>query len=139
MGARRRADVWETAKAQVPELAESEVFVAGVVAYWAEGAKNKAWRTSVGVKFMNSDPALIRLFLAWLRPMDVADDRLVFRLQIHESAGVTGSVRFWAHVVGRSEADVRTTLKRHNPEPCARTRATTITGAWPSTSGAART
>ena len=38
----------QTAKSQVAELAESDLFVAGVVAYWAEGAKNKPWRTGPG-------------------------------------------------------------------------------------------
>jgi transposase len=113
--ARRRANTEAEARAQVSELAESELFVAGVVAYWAEGAKNKPWRTGTGVKFMNSDPALIRVFLAWLRLMEVTDDRLVFRLQIHESGDAAGAVRFWADVVGVSSADVSTTLKRHNP------------------------
>lgn len=115
LSSRRRADTEAKARTQVSDLAESELFVAGVVAYWAEGAKNKPWRTGTGVKFMNSDPALIRVFLAWLRLIGVTDDRLVFRLQIHESADASGAVRFWAAVVGVPAADVSTTLKRHNP------------------------
>lgn len=116
----RRAEIEAAAKAQVGQLAESELFVAGVVAYWAEGSKNKPWRTGAAVKFVNSDPAMIKLFLAWLRLVEVADDRLVFRLQIHESADVPGSVRFWAEVVGVSESSIRPTLKRHNPRPVRR-------------------
>ena len=46
LGTRRRADVRATAKAADRRgWAERELFVAGVVAYWAEGAKNKPWRT----------------------------------------------------------------------------------------------
>jgi hypothetical protein len=41
---RRRSVVQEQARAQITQLSESELFVAGVVAYWAEGAKNKPWR-----------------------------------------------------------------------------------------------
>ncbi|MEA2901482.1 MAG: hypothetical protein QOH36_1369 [Actinomycetota bacterium] len=112
---RRRVEMQAAARAQVGTLAESELFVAGVVAYWAEGAKNKPWRMGEGVKFMNSDPALIRVFLAWLRLVDVSVDRLVFRLYIHESGDVAGSVGFWSEVVGVSADKVTTTLKRHNP------------------------
>lgn len=116
LGARRRADTQEVARAQVPDVAESELFVAGVVAYWAEGVKNKPWRSGEGVRFMNSDPAMIRLFLAWARLIGVSDDRLVFRVQIHESGDVAAAVRFWADVVGVPCDAVRTTLKRHNPK-----------------------
>lgn len=115
LGARRRADIREVAMLQVPELAESELFVAGVVAYWAEGVKNKPWRGSEAVRFMNSDPSMIRLFLAWAQLIGVSDDRLVFRVQIHESADIARALRFWADVVGVSDS-VRTTLKRHNPK-----------------------
>ncbi len=115
LGARRRIDTREAARGQVPELAESELFVAGVVAYWAEGVKNKPWRSGESVQFVNSDPAMIRLFLAWARLIDIADDRLVFRVHIHESGDVEAAVRFWAVVVGVPADAVRTTLKRHNP------------------------
>jgi hypothetical protein len=115
LGSRRRADTSAAARAQVVKLAESELFVAGVVAYWAEGVKNKPWRTGEAVRFMNSDPVLIRVFLAWLRLIDVADDRLVFRVQIHESGDLPRAVRFWAEVVGVPESDIKMTLKRHNP------------------------
>ena len=86
---------------------------------------------------MNSDPALIRVFLAWLRLMDVTDDRLVFRLQIHESGDAAGAVRFWADVVGVPSADISTTLKRHNPRTVRKNTGDDYHGAWPSTSGAA--
>ena len=56
------------ARDQITQLAESELFVAGVVAYWAEGSKNKPWRHGQSVQFMNSDPAMIRLFLRLAAP-----------------------------------------------------------------------
>ena len=114
--AQRRSRVHCEARDQITELSESELFVAGVVAYWAEGAKNKPWRTGTGVSFLNSDPAMIRLFLDWLRLLGVAPERLGFRVQIHESADVPGAERFWAQVVDVDTSRFhRTTLKRHNP------------------------
>ena len=104
------------ATAQVPAVAESELFVAGVVAYWAEGSKTKPWRTGARVTFINSDPDMILLFLRWLRLVGVEAERLTFRLMIHETADVDGAVEFWASIVGRSrDAFSKTTLKRHNP------------------------
>ena len=112
----RRARIGGEARAQIAQLSESELFVAGVVAYWAEGSKNKPWRTGARMSFLNSDPAMIRLFLAWPRLLGVEEQRLQYRVCIHESADVTEAERFWAKVVGVDESSFdRTSLKRHNP------------------------
>ena len=56
--AARRALVLAQARRQIAELSQSELFVAGVVAYWAEGTKNKPGRHGQSVKSMNSDPTI---------------------------------------------------------------------------------
>jgi transcriptional regulator with XRE-family HTH domain len=115
--AQRRARIQADALAQIAELSESELFVAGVVAYWAEGAKDKPWRTGTRVEFLNSDPAMIQLFLSWLTLVGIEQDRLQFRVHIHESADVAGAEGFWAQAVGVPQESLeRTTLKRHNPK-----------------------
>ena len=114
--AQRRACIESDARQQITQLSESELFVAGVVAYWAEGSKNKPWRTGARVSFLNSDPSMIRLFLSWLSLVGVDRERLLFRVCIHESADVPEAERFWAEVVGIDATSLqRTTLKRHNP------------------------
>jgi len=114
---RRRSVVQAQAKAQITHLSESELFVAGVVAYWAEGAKNKPWRFGQGTVFINSDQGLIRLFLRWLALMGIEDERLRFRLMINESADVLDALAYWSDVVGvPSESFGKTQLKTHNPK-----------------------
>ncbi|HEX2849485.1 MAG TPA: hypothetical protein VHN98_02995 [Acidimicrobiales bacterium] len=114
---RRRQRIRDEARAQVPALAESELFVAGVVAYWAEGTKNKPWRTGERVAFMNSDPRLVLLFLAWLELVGVSRDRIDFRLSIHETADIDDATRYWSEVVDEAvEASRKPTVKRHNPK-----------------------
>jgi hypothetical protein len=114
---RRRSTVQSQAKAQITHLSESELFVAGVVAYWAEGSKNKPWRHGQGTIFINSDPGLVQLFLRWLALLGIEPDQLRFRLMIHESADITGSLRHWSRVVGApSESFGKTQLKTHNPK-----------------------
>jgi hypothetical protein len=116
VAARRRARVRSQARDQILELSESELFVAGVVAYWAEGSKNKPWRHGQAVQFMNSDPAMIRLFLRWLRLVGVSREALVFRVHIHESADCHGAVRFWSGVVEAPESQFgNPTIKTHKP------------------------
>jgi hypothetical protein len=97
-------------------VAESELFVAGVVAYWAEGAKAKPWRADEWFTFINSDPQMITLMLRWLDLVGVARDRLILRVSIHESADVEAAEAFWRQLVGVGEDQFRrSTLKRHNP------------------------
>lgn len=106
----------DEAQAQILNVDERDLFVAGVVAYWAEGAKNKPWRRGERISFMNSDPKMIVLFIRWLELIGLDRDDLTFRVSIHETADVAAAVRFWASVVGVSaQAFAKTTLKRHNP------------------------
>ena len=108
--------IWKQAADQVGILSERDLLLAGVVAYWAEGSKAKPWNARERVQFINSDPAMIALFLNWLYTLGVDKSALIYRVSIHEKADVERAVRFWA-----KECDIapevfsKTTLKRHNP------------------------
>ena len=105
------------ARAQIGPISDGELFVAGVVAYWAEGAKTKPWGPREGVDFINSDPGMIRLFAAWLDLVGVSRDERSYRVSIHASADVKAAIRYWSDVVGvPADRFLRTTLKRHNPQ-----------------------
>lgn len=103
------------ASSQIPlRLEESDLFVAGLVAYWAEGGKAKPWNVSQGVSFINSDVNMIRLCLAWLRLLGIDDDRLLYRVYLHESADPGRAVAWWSEQLGADAARFsRTSLKHH--------------------------
>ena len=104
------------AAAQIGPLNEREILIAGAIAYWCEGAKNKPYRRTDRVIFMNSDPALIGLFLRFVETAGIGRDRLIYQVQIHESADVDAAQKFWLSVTGADPAQFRRpTLKRHNP------------------------
>ena len=104
------------AAAQIGELNCREVLIAGAIAYWCEGMKNKPYRRDDRVVFTNSDPALIRLFLRFLLTAGITRERLIYQVQIHESADVEAAQRFWLNVTQAPSAQFRRpTLKRHNP------------------------
>ncbi|WP_369247155.1 hypothetical protein [Streptomyces sp. R41] len=101
----------------VGDLSDRELFMAGVALYWAEGQKSKPYQRRESVTFVNSDPGVIQVFLAWLDLLDVTRERLRFRVMIHESADVAAAEHYWAnHVGGDSSSFNKTTLKRHNPK-----------------------
>lgn len=102
----------------VGDLSDRELFLAGVVLYWAEGAKDKTYSNQrrENLQFINSDPNVIRFYMRWLESLGVERERMRFRVSIHESADVTAAEAFWAELVGiDASALQRTTLKKHNP------------------------
>ncbi|MER6351385.1 hypothetical protein ABT186_05940 [Streptomyces sp. NPDC001634] len=106
----------ETAEQEVGPLTDRELFLVGVGLYWAEGSKSKPYRRQERVTFVNSDPRMISVYLAWLDLLGVEPDRFRFAVHIHESADVVAAEEFWANHVGVDRAELlKTTLKKHNP------------------------
>lgn len=113
----KRRHTKEAARQAVGGLTVRELFLVGVGLYWAEGTKDKPYARRESVAFVNSDPGMVRLFLAWLDLLGVERGRLRFTVMIHESADVTGAERFWAELVGADHSSfTKTTLKKHNPK-----------------------
>src|SRR5689334_22597909 len=115
--ARPRAATCTSATAEIGGLTERELIIAGAIAYWCEGTKNKPGRRADRVVFMNSDPDLIRFFLRFVEAAGTSRDDAIFRVCIHESANVAAAQRFWLEVTGASAGQFRTpALKHHNPK-----------------------
>lgn len=111
------ATVSETAAAEIGELTDRELLVAGAIAYWCEGTKNKPNRQSDRVTFINSDPGLITFFLRFLEAAGVKLDDLILRVYIHENADAEAAKRFWLELTRTHPSQFRSpTLKHHNPK-----------------------
>lgn len=112
----QRAAARAAAAAEIGNVTERELLIAGAIAYWCEGTKNKPHRRTYQVSFMNTDPALIRFFLRFLDATGTPRSDLCFRVCIHENADTEAAQRFWLEVTGALPDQFRTpTLKRHNP------------------------
>ncbi|MFF8592667.1 hypothetical protein ACF061_14685 [Streptomyces sp. NPDC015220] len=102
---------------EIGEMSTRDLFMAGVALYWAEGAKDKPYDRREAVVFVNSDPGVIQIYLAWLRLLGVEADRLQYRVMIHMTADTEAAKRYWADLVGVDAATFqRTTIKKHNPK-----------------------
>lgn len=113
----RLAGVAGRAAAEVGDMTDREIVIAGAIAYWCEGSKSKPHRRLDRVVFINSDPALIGFFLKFLDTADVPREALVFRVYIHETADVESAQRFWLGLTGAEPSQFRRpVLKRHNPK-----------------------
>jgi hypothetical protein len=105
------------ARREAQELSDRDLFLAGVALYWAEGSKSKPYDRRERAVFVNSDPGVIQVYLAWLDLLGVSRDRLRFRVLIHESADVDAAQRHWADISDvDSSVFQKATLKKHNPK-----------------------
>ncbi|WP_067135312.1 hypothetical protein [Microtetraspora malaysiensis] len=112
----RRQEVRDDAAAMVGQLSERDLLIAGAVAYWCEGGKNKPGRRYDRVVFMNSDPGLIRFFLRFLDVAGVDRADVVFHVCIHETADLVEAEKFWLGQTGGTEDQFgNPVIKRHRP------------------------
>ena len=80
---------------------EKALKLAGVMLYWAEGAKG-----GNAVKFVNSDPAMIKLFLNFLREVcGIYDDRLKLLIHLYPDHNNASLKKFWSGVTGVPESN----------------------------------
>ncbi|MFC8512637.1 hypothetical protein [Streptomyces sp. NPDC057257] len=114
---REREATKQAAAAMIGKLSDRELFLLGVGLYWAEGGKDKPYARRENVTFVNSDPGMIQVFLAWLDLLGVERERLRYTVMIHETADVAAAEQYWADLVGAHRlAFNKTTLKKHNPK-----------------------
>ncbi|MER7683872.1 hypothetical protein [Streptomyces sp. NPDC097610] len=112
-----RRQTKQAATTSIGAMSDRELFLLGVGLYWAEGSKSKPHLPQERVTFINSDPRMIEVYLAWLRLLGVSADRLRFHVHIHESGDVEGAERFWTELVGGNAAAFgKTSLKKHSPK-----------------------
>lgn len=92
----RDAEIRSMGRSEAKAFTTNALWVAGVVAYWAEGDKR-----SKGLRFSNSDPAMVRLFITWAeRFLGLTRDRFTLRLQLHSGLNESESRSFWARETG---------------------------------------
>ncbi len=73
---------------------EEALRLAGVMLYWAEGCKG--WGT---VKFVNSDPSMIKLFLCFLREIcGVWENRLKLLIHMYPDHDENKLIDFWSNI-----------------------------------------
>lgn len=114
---RARQETKAAARAEIGELTDRELFLVGVGLYWAEGTKDKPHARREQAIFVNSDPGMITVHLAWLTLLGVERDRVTYRVMIHESADVAAAEQYWADLVRADRSAFgATTLKKHNPK-----------------------
>ncbi len=114
---KKQTNIIETAQAEIGKMSLRELWLVGIALYWAEGSKEKEYRTSSKTSFSNSDPKMILIFLIWLkRCLKVFDEDISFDLYIHESHkdNVTNVIKKWASILNQPLSAFKHTYFKKN-------------------------
>ncbi len=106
-------EIKRKARKEVKSINKENLWLIGVALYWAEGSKEKENGKNSGVKFSNSDPKMILLFIKWLKnSFSINSSDLVYELYIHETADIKRAQVYWSNILSISTKKIRTYLKK---------------------------
>ena len=86
-----------------------------MVLYWAEGLKEKDYQPGSPMKFSNSDPDMIKVFLEWLKLNGVKREDIYFDLYIHENNKYRLSkvISYWSKKIGTDGKNFKIYFKKN--------------------------
>lgn len=98
-------NIKNSAASQIGKITDRELFLMGIMLYWAEGAKIREGNISQQVMFGNSDPRMCKLFLRWLREsLMVKETDIYFSVYVNSIfiGKEEGILSFWCKEMGVS-------------------------------------
>lgn len=91
--------IFAAAEKDIGSITKRELWLMGIMLYWAEGSKQKETNVASAVKLSNSDPFMIKFFVQWLNEIcGVPLDFLRLDVYIHETSKKTRRelLRYWS-------------------------------------------
>lgn len=93
--------IFEKTRSEINSLSFQELFLIGIVLYWAEGSKEKDKRPGSQFEFSNMDPRMIKVVLVWLfKVCKINKNMLVFNIFLHQSHKnrVEEIKKYWSNI-----------------------------------------
>ncbi len=116
----RIKSIGDKAKSEIKSISNRELWLMGIMLYWAEGSKEKEWGCGQNIQFSNSDSAMINLFIRWLTEIiGVESNRFVFGIYIHENHrdNIDKVREYWSSETGFPiESFSYVYFKKHRPK-----------------------
>lgn len=124
-GAKKRHDeriqkslgIRKKAKKEIGLLSERELWLMGIMLHWAEGAKEKDWHPSVGVRFSNSDANMLKFFLNWLEKfcnISLSDIKIEIYLHKNSRNDLETVRKYWSQQLDISSDFLHTVYWKKN-------------------------
>lgn len=107
----RENDVLKEAEKEFNEFIKNPFFSAGILLYWAEGAKKNNY-----FSFINSDPTMVALMVKWMQKYLARDFSLAkYRLFIHYPYRNENCEGYWARILNLSYERFQKTIYKPTP------------------------
>ncbi|MBI3261500.1 hypothetical protein HYZ64_03995 [Candidatus Berkelbacteria bacterium] len=94
----------QAAQNEIVKLTNRELWLMGIMLYWAEGSKEKDHHPGSRVTFTNSDPDMAKVFLKWLTEIvKIPENQILYSIYIHENhrERINKVKRYWAENLRR--------------------------------------
>lgn len=112
--------IYQEAGRDIKRITKRELWLMGIMLYWAEGSKEKEGYRAVGIQFSNSDAFMIKLFLKWLFDIcKIERKRIRFEVYIHDNHKhrIKEIIGHWAKYTGFPDSYFPSVyFKRGNPQ-----------------------
>ncbi len=93
----RLKEVYQKEQNYLLPLTKKELYIAGLLLYWGEGAKTTPYVASLS----NTNPEVVKFFLFWLSSvMHVPGNKIVVRLHIYADMDKRNETNFWSKQLG---------------------------------------
>ena len=113
----KQKNIIELAEKDIKSISNRELWLIGIALYWAEGSKEKEYRTTSRTAFSNSDPKMIMIFIKWVREcLNIPIEDIYADLYIHESHrdNVNNVISKWCEILELPVSFIRHTYFKQN-------------------------
>lgn len=114
---KRQNDIFLDASNDISNISERELFLIGIILYWAEGTKEKEYHPGSPFQFSNMDPRIIGIMIIWLLKVCKIDrNMLIFNIFLHQShRDKLEEVRaYWSKITGFPKNSFSTIYWKNN-------------------------
>lgn len=106
----KRQSVMELAKSQILAISDRELWLIGIMLYWAEGGKTQRM-----VRFSNGDPRMIEIMMKFFRQVcEVPERKFRGYIHIHPHLDHVEAEQYWAGITGISKDKFFKTYRKQN-------------------------
>jgi DNA-binding transcriptional MerR regulator len=99
----RQEAVNKSALQRLGVLSGRDIFIAGLALYWGEGYKTAEATTALA----NTDPAMCKFFIRWLKDFGISKEKLRVRLQLYSDMNPKSEMAFWSKTLNLPESCFR--------------------------------
>ncbi len=95
--------IYEEEKVKVLPLTKRDIFIGGLFLYLGEGSKTLINHLSLS----NTDPAMIKGFILWLKNLEVDTSKIYFTLHLYKDMDPSKEIKFWCDKLGVAQSQFR--------------------------------